>query len=293
MSKKIVNIVSLGHSGSTLLGNILGGHSKVFHIGELVAPIQKKREVICMECQDDSCPIWGGIINKEDVFGEYRLFQLWKSSKLKYRFSRLLQYNTKSIYHKLFDSLDDLQVVVDSSKSIEWYNYQRNKSNLKYQYIFLKREPKAVISSLMRVHNNDVEVAVDLVKVGIKRMNEFYNKLNPDELMIVAYEDLVQEIEVQVKALSNFIGLEEERMMVEFNDYPHHLIGGNQAGLIQKSKEKASKLSSIHGYNEKLNDYSFYKNLKGVSLDMRWKNKLNKEQIEFINNELEGNSFIY
>ena len=56
--KTIVSIISLGHSGSTLIGNLVGSHKSAIHLGEVVAPMEKKRPIKCMYCLDKDCPLW-------------------------------------------------------------------------------------------------------------------------------------------------------------------------------------------------------------------------------------------
>ena len=293
MTKTIINIVCLGHSGSTLLGNILGGHSSIFHIGELVAPMQKGKKIICMDCQDEPCPVWGKTITQKDLLREHRRFEFWKKSRIKFRLNDLMELRYKSIYERLFNSMEEVSFIVDSSKNIDWYKFQRKNNSFNVRYVFLKREPKAVISSLMRVHNNDLKNVVDIVKQSIANLNYFFHQLQSDQVIVMSYEKLATDFQTQIKFMAVSLGIKVEKGMYEFNQYRHHLIGGNQAVIIQKIFKKASKLSSIHGYNEGLNDYSFYKDLSGISLDERWKTKLSQKQMDYIDQELGSSCFAY
>jgi len=82
--KKIIYILSLGHSGSTLLDLLLSYHDKVIGLGEVYSVIGDKdsnleqTEDIC-SCgkQMSKCPVWSYSINKEGAEAGKNLIWKW------------------------------------------------------------------------------------------------------------------------------------------------------------------------------------------------------------------------
>jgi len=72
--KVVVFILSHGHAGSTLLGNVLGAHPQAIHLGEIVNPIERGGEIRCFYCGEQPCPVWNDIAQPKFVLSCYNKF---------------------------------------------------------------------------------------------------------------------------------------------------------------------------------------------------------------------------
>lgn len=293
MKKTIVFIICLGHSGSTLIGNILDSHSKGLHIGEIPSPLTKGYPVLCRSCLNLSCPIWGNVLTDKYI---RKVFQDYKSKiKNPSRFKKLLFFSqnySADIYTKLFEEYPYLKFIVDSSKNLTWYSYNTNPKKYDYKYIFLKRDLKAIYASLKRQEKpiNFKDALLDYYK-QIKKINKFYTNTSIKDKIFIDYERFCKNPEYYVNKLTNFLGIQYEEKMLNFQKHKHHLIGGNTK-LLFYGHNKIDELQKI--LNIKPKDTEYYKNLEGIKLDDRWKNELTKEEINYINNYFNKNEvYIY
>jgi len=283
MNKSICYIVSHGHSGSTLLGNIIGSHQEAIHIGELVAPIIKNRPIMCRDCLDEPCPIWGGIIAQNDLLDEYTFF---KKSHKSYLPSVILKNRRGDIYTKLFSSYHGLKVIVDSSKNFDWYRFQSKNKRFEHKFIYLKRNPVAIIASLKRRLGGDIGSLIARYNTQADGIKSFVSKTDSKNIIEVSYEQIVLSFKSEVQRICDFLHLEFQENMQQFNEVKHHLIGGNQANILQKKPEKADLMAKLVGYDPKLNDVLYYSKFQGLKLDDRWKNELSEQEIKFIKHKI-------
>jgi len=291
VSLKVLYIISLGHSGSTLLGNILDSHSKCIHAGELISPVTKKRRLVCMECIDDPCPIWGSLITQKDLEKNYSDFVGKDIISKAYKLLPLRRKNI--IYDRILYAYPAKSVLIDSSKNISWskYNVNNCKKKFQYRFIFLKRDVKAVFASYKRGYNQNVGDRLPYLNKSISKINDFYRSLSAELKVAVSYDELVEKPEGSLKHICDFLNLSYESDMLNFESMPHHICGGNQSGVIQKGTKKAKKLDSLIDFKTSADQLSYYSNLKGIKKDERWKSELTQEEKRNIDNTVTGFDF--
>jgi hypothetical protein len=272
----IVNIVSLGHSGSTLIGNVLGSHSKGLHIGELVAPLQKGKPIVCRACIAEPCPIWGTILTEKFLRSAYQHFLSKK------KIVGLFKTHNGEVFNRLFEQVPRLNFIVDSSKNVDWYQYNSANRKHKTKYVFLKREISALVASYKRAYNTTVDVSLPKAIKGLRSVNKLYESLNESEKFSLEYEQLVTNPESNIERLARFLGIEYEASMLNFNQHRQHLIGGNQGLLIQQDHSKIEQVDKLINYKTPESTIDYYKSLNGFTLDERWKFELTHEEKLFI-----------
>jgi len=277
--------VCLGHSGSTLLGNMLGSHNKGFHIGELVSPIKKGKPIVCRNCVGKPCPIWGSVLTEKFIKKVYLDFS---SSSF---YSSIFNYSGK-IYTKLFRQFNQLQFIVDSSKNIEWYKYNAQNKNYRHKYIFLKRNPSAIIASFKRGYNEDIEIVIPRIKGIIHQLNNFFMEISLQDKILIEYEDLIIKSEDTLSQICQFLGINYEESLNDFNSIEHHLIGGNQGLIIQQDHQKAKALDQLIDIVTPVKTVEFYKSIQGLQLDERWKTELTDVEKNIIDADLQD-AFTY
>jgi hypothetical protein len=154
LREKICFITGAAHSGSTLLGLILGSHSKTFFMGEankvtyFSDPNFEPERKYCRVCGKE-CKIWSKIDPDKD-----------------------------NVYEQLFN-LTKKSILIDSTKNLDWISRQlKNIKNVRISslMIFLKRDLRAVINSMARKYpNRTLERLINDWINQITETKKFYN----------------------------------------------------------------------------------------------------------------------
>lgn len=283
MERFIINIVCLGHSGSTLIGNILGSHSMGLHIGEVVSPLKKKRPIVCRHCLSQPCPIWGCVITESYLKEVYRNFVAYGNARRMSLIRRIFFTDySGGLYLKLFDKFHKKRFIVDSSKNINWYRYNAKNRRLSTKYIFLKRNVNAVLAAYKRGYQSHVSDYFDDINKSVASINNFYNEVAVKDRVVISYEDFIHTPLKHLKRLSEFAEIEYEPEMMNLKTQVHHLIGGNQGLLIQTNPSKAQQIDDLVKTKTPVSTIKYYANLDGLELDERWKDELTSFEIQQI-----------
>lgn len=263
-NKKIIFIISAGHSGSTLLTKLLGQQNGIFGGSELVnySNDSVRSEISYCSCKVPykNCKFWSEIAKKNDI-DNLQLFSILKKSKLPYlkllvtiffnwKFSSKIINKNISAYHALYRSifqLDNSEIIVDASKS--FFNALILASQMEYEsnFIFLKRDGRAVLNSYLKSH---YYVDIDGVKTKNKRVNfddkgvvEYWVKQNILGLILkfvryrktttIKYENLINDTDNQLDKLSNAIDVDFDHNILKFSE-EDHLFEGNSSRMNTK-----------------------------------------------------------
>lgn len=289
MERFIINIVCLGHSGSTLLGNILGSHSLGIHIGEVVSPLKKKRPIVCRHCLNSPCPVWGGVIEEQYLRKVYKSFVEDGNSSAINILKRIIRPSySGDLYVKLFDGFKEKKFIVDSSKNINWYSYNARNRRLSVKYIFLKRNVNAVLAAYKRGYQRQVSDYFADIDKNVGLLNDFYNTIPEKKKIVIAYEDLIESPASDLKRLCNFLNINVEQEMLNFTGKAHHLIGGNQGLMIQADPSKADQIDELVNTKTPASTVKYYSNLHGLTLDERWKIELTSAEMLQIENGIKN-----
>jgi hypothetical protein len=253
--KKVILICGAPHSGSTLLGLILGSHSKCFYAGEANKTrfinnnnsTGSSEDKACKVC-GKNCPIWGSFSLNEH--------------------ENLYQYLAKK---------SNRPVIIDSTKNIKWLKKQigmLKDLKLDIYLIYLSRDGRAVINSRIRKYK-DLNVA-DIIKdwkEHIIKTNSLYNNF-ADKKIKVKYEDLATNSEEIIQKICFFLNLKYEPKMLNYYEYEHHPLGGNTGtqSLLQNLEEGKSLIQL-----SERNQYYYQTHPLGIKLDLRWKEELSLE----------------
>lgn len=264
--KKVVFICGAGHSGSTLLGLILGSHSDCFYCGEAKnssfmddekRPIAKRT---CKICGLD-CPVWGNLTLSDRS-------QLYEQVSIK----------------------TQKEIIIDSTKESSWIEAQLEKiENTQWQpfLIFLQRDGRAVINSWLRKRpEKDAKEQVISWIEKIQSAKQIFNKF-ADKKIKIRYEELATKPEAQIQKICNLLEINYQPEMLKFYEHEHHPLGGNigTQSLVAKAQKEQVKSSYFHNAKDRLSYYQ--KHGLTIALDLRWKQELDPI-IERIFEEIAG-----
>ena len=252
LNKKVIFICGAPHSGSTLLGLILGSHSKCFYTGELnkikvLNSLEEHEDKYCKIC-GPNCPIWNNFTLDDEI----------------------------GLYNQLSEKTNKPNII-DSTKNIDWLKTQLKKienSNSKLYLIYILRDGRAVINSIMRKYkNSEPTKVIDNWINHIKATDKYYEDF-PGKKTKIHYESLASKPEDIIKELCNFLDISYENSMIKYFLHKHHPLGGNTGTqfLIIKAQENKENNSNIH-LSER-NEYYYSDHPLDIKLDLRWKEEL-------------------
>ena len=255
---KVIFICGAGHSGSTLLGMILGSHSHCFYTGEALktiyfhrdqTPIRKR---MCKFCGFD-CPVW----------------------------SKLDLNKSRDIYTQIMD-ITQKSVVVDSTKSIAWLQEKIAEvisSNITPYLIFLQRDGRAVVNSRIRKSpDQDISEIITAWVEKIRETEELFTECLQQKIKI-HYEELATQPDSIISHLCSFLELPYESSMLNYCEHEHHPLGGNSGTQSLVLKAQHQEFSSpLISRVETHEDY-YKEHPAEIKLDLRWQRELSQEAI--------------
>lgn len=239
------------HSGSTLLGLVLGAHPRVFYAGEanksrlLGDAATKLRKRTCKVC-GESCRVWSGL--------EMRKVDLYEA--LSERSGR--------------------PMIADSTKSIAWIDEQiamLAKLGVALHFFFLGRDGRAVLASGLRKRPETSAHDHAAAWVAQIRETEALALRFPGPVTRVRYEQLATDPDRVIADVTAALGLSPVAAMREPWAAEQHPLGGNAGtqSLLETQREDLA----IGGAKK---DY-YASHPRGFVLDMRWKNELSAEAL--------------
>lgn len=246
-----VALAGAGHSGSTLLGLVLGSHSRCFYAGEakksrfLGDPAKPLRKRACKLC-GEACPIWSRFRPDPDLF-------------------------------EALARLSGREAIVDSTKDVSWIRARRAElaaAAVPHKLVFLARDGRAVVNSRLRKDpSRDPAAVTDAWAAQVRATSALVAELGEDAL-VVRYEGLATAPETVARRVCDHLGLAFEPEMLRYETKPHHPLGGNTGtqSLIVRSQ----------GEDRGVPDRSraFYEPLRGgFRLDLRWREELPEQAL--------------
>jgi hypothetical protein len=255
-NRSTVFMVGAGHSGSTLLGLMLGAHPAVFYAGEAKKsaflgderkPLKKR---VCKLC-GPSCQIWGDLTPSD--FAASDLYEV-----LSERTAR--------------------PVVVDSTKATDWIGHGVAAVRARggdVRLIFLQRDGRAVVSSRLRKYpeTSAAEHARDW-RTQMEASRAFADAF-AGSVIEVRYEALATEPERELRRVASFLDLEFDTAMLTPWTTEQHPLGGNSGTQWLMARAQQSD-GSVLTLGDKTRDY-YETHPPAIVFDERWRRELSAE----------------
>lgn len=274
---ELVSIFGAGHSGSTLLDMIIGSHKAAFSLGEISRfneYVNNKQRCTCGLCVT-KCPIWSQVLEYLGQSG-YRIERLsdrfivsrhcsddrffvrmghflsivmflvpFNKRQNALRFICPETYARMCNAHQLYDTIcaiTQCQLVVDSSKSVHRFRLLQSLRPESTRGIFLTRDGRAVMNSLVNRAGLAPEEAARKWLHGQRYVLSMLRTLPSRRYIHVRYEALCRDTEVTVRGICDFLEIPFHSQMLAFREHMHHNIGGNRMrfGKTQSIKESVS-----------------------------------------------------
>lgn len=251
-------ITGVGHSGSTLLGMILGSNEACFYAGEadktrrLADPATPPRKRQCKICGAD-CPVWGGFVPRGDV----------------------------DLYEQLSERTGK-PVVVDSTKDVTWIGERAaevRRAGGQTALVFLLRDGRAVVSSRLRKSPEaDPEAVIRGWVEAIAEARRFFEGWAGPKAA-VRYEELATRPGAVTRELCGLLGLPHDAGMVEYYRREHHVLGGNSGtGYLVSRFQRQGAAGPTAAPPGRSRDY-YEGHPDGIALDLRWREELGADRL--------------
>lgn len=247
-------IAGAGHSGSTLLGLLLGSHPDAFYAGEaaktrfLGDTRKPEHKRVCKLCGPE-CPVWGDFVVAD----------------------------SPDLYEQLARKTG-AKVVIDSTKNLQWLDEKTEAVRAgggRAALIFLQRDGRAVINSRVRKYpERDPE---QLIRSWVQRMHKtqaLYDAFEGPKV-VVRYEELATAPARTLRRICEALDIAFDPEMLDFATREHHVLGGNNGTQWQvgrKLEDTFVKLSA------RTRDY-YGEHPEGIVLDLRWVDELPRDTL--------------
>jgi len=253
---KICFICGSGHSGTTLLGLILGSRPDAFFCGEainakLLQEIDKPRgKGMCKLCGPE-CRVWAGLDDGPDLY------------------DRIAAQTGRTL-------------IIDSTKSVSWIDEQNRMLTAKgtpSALVFMLRDGRAVLNSYIRRYpERSVRELIENWRGKILTMRALYNRF-PGAKAMVHYERLALHPEGEILRLCALLGIDYQPEMLHFYRHEHHPLGGNDGTQLLLARAAEVGVSGTPIVNSQWQIDYYRMHPLGIKLDQRWKQELAPENL--------------
>lgn len=223
---KLIYIVGMGRSGSTLLDILLDAHSQVRALGGVrrLAHYARKHPCPCGAESFYQCEFWGSV-----------------NAELQQRFGRTLE--TLDVHARddetfrqqnrgLFDVVSEVAsvpYVTDNSKSVQRLARMMAAPDIDVVPVHVLRDPRGRAQSLRKRKQQNYIPTFTYSHRSLR----LYQLLKDQEHIVVNYEKLAADPVGQLTKLMHRLELEFEPRQLEWADLPHHNIGS--ADVLRKT----------------------------------------------------------
>jgi Sulfotransferase family len=266
INQKICFIAGTGHSGSTLLGLLLGNHSSSFFCGEGKKSLYLQKENapahkrFCKFCGAD-CPIWSDLLLTPEL--------------------DLYEALAQQIWHK---QQQRSTLMIDSSSGIDWIQrqWQTVTTSAQPYLIFLQRDGRAVVNSYRRKYpERDLSEIIQNWRNKIQQTQELFDEFRGAKL-IVHYEELALHTDIVLERLCEFLGIAYEPEMRNFGNAEYHVLGGNNGTQYLVAHRQAQthpdKAQQFLSRMAAPNRQHYQTHNADIVLDVRWQTELSDAQ---------------
>jgi len=233
LSIKIIYLLGLGHSGTTLLGRLLGAHSDLVATGgtrNIPLFVRGRKSCSCGAIEPDGCPFWPRVDCALRGRGRsLATLECGHDDQKRLRHQALTDYFTAVL------EASGASVIVDTSRRRTYFSQLEQNPDLDLIRVHLFKDPRRQHSSSKRKGRSLRHAILTYVNRG-RRVRGMRPRGRP--VLHLSYEHLCSDPGGQVKRIMQSVGLEfQQRQLSEFGTTESHILGGN--------RQRAEKSSTI------------------------------------------------
>lgn len=233
MSIKIIYLLGLGHSGTTLLGRLLGAHSDVVATGgtkNIPLFVRGRKSCTCGAIEPDGCPFWSRVDRALRERG-----RSLATLECGYDDQKRLNHQALTDYYSAVLEASGATVIVDTSRRRTYFSQLEQNPDLELIPVHLFKDPRRQHSSSKRKGRSLLHTVLTYANRG-RRIRGMRPRGHP--VLHLSYEDLCSDPRVELNRIMQTVGLEfQQRQLSEFGTTESHILGGN--------RQRADKSSTI------------------------------------------------
>ncbi len=262
MTVKVLYILGLGHSGTTLLTRVLGAHSRIVATGgswNVPRFLAGRRDCACGATAPGDCPFWSRV---EAVLGERGLSLA--ELDLEKPHGRLDPESTR-IYFEAVAEAAGAEAIVDTTRRPSHLRALARVPGLELYPVHIFKNPRRQIASAKRKGGWWLPT---LWNYGMRGRRVRGLQRQWPNLVHVPYESFCRDPRGQLERMLAPAGLEvEDRQIESWGEQPIHILGGNR-----QRTNTSSEIRLDESWKERLTP--FERNLVRVWGDGTWRRNL-------------------
>lgn len=228
-------ILSAGHSGSTLLGFLLGANSKIFSAGEFHT-IFRDYTTTSQGVMPKEDAVWSSVINEwgphKIEIRQSKLSRFFNLNHFYYRRStdRVNVTELRDRYFKAFEKLlqetGKEMIVLASTNAEDEALLLAGDQRFELKIIHLTRDGRGVANSYAKKYGYPTK---QLFNWWRKQRKIFWTKnISRVPSYALSYEDIARKPNISMSQLCEFLEVDYEDDMLHFRSSDHRLINGNR-----------------------------------------------------------------
>lgn len=275
---RVVAVLGTSFSGSTLLNLILGAHSQIYAGGEMIGLFLNRNKALSGSCT--SCGLGCAYWNRDARNAAQ-----------------------KGNLYRLTARIFDKRIIVDSSKSIEWFkDTVHNGENVGVvpSYVLMVKHPirylasciiniagarphtpyKNLLGRIRGAYNRKALLDQWLAELADFYENFFLNlprDIGDAAFQVLHYERLVADPRCALSPLLKSFGLDYEPQLDDFYGADFHQIGGNNGAIYQTKRNWNGGDKDLPEFRRK-----FYEGNRALKIDNKYQNTLSSAEIEWL-----------
>lgn len=224
---KLLYIVGMGRSGSTLLDILLDAHSQVTALGGVrrLAHYANRHPCPCGASSFAACPFWSTL---DQTLSE-RLGASLTTVQVNSRDSAVFAEHNRTLFETAAE-IGGTEYVTDNSKSVSRLKRLMQRTDIEVIPIHVLRDPRGRAQSLRRRQNQDYLPTFSYSHRSLRLFALLYNRPH----IVVNYDRLAADPQLELSRLMERLGLAFEPGQLEWAWQAHHNIGS--ADVLRKTE---------------------------------------------------------
>jgi hypothetical protein len=247
---RVIYVAGVSHTGSTLLGHVLGDLEETCYLGQIRNTWQRgivENTLCTCNARFAECPFWGRVVERLPFAAEHQakaMSGLFREAVrppfgFPFRGTEMSQVNraafaapTETLYAAAGD-VAGVRQLVDSSKSSIYAAFLHRLPTIDLRVVHIVRDPRATAYSHLRRYSFGYGETFKL-SVWWLRSNAAIEKLGRTGVPYtrIRYEDFVEDPAASLSRIVDALGLPRSRLPIEGNVArlsKKHIVSGNRA----------------------------------------------------------------
>ena len=260
---RVIYLLGLGHSGTTLLGRLLNAHSQVVATGgtkNIPLFVSGRKSCACGASSPDECTFWSRVQAQLQIRG-LSLADL----DVGYDHHRF-DYQAVQTYYASVLTAADASVIVDTSRRRGYFRELARTPGVELVPVHIFKDPRAQCSSARR-KGRSIWPAIWNYKTRSRRVRSL--ACDWPGMVHVSYEALCQDPRGELGRMMAAAGLElEEQQINHWGEQETHILGGNRqrrstSSEIRLDESWRQRLTSLEqGVIQLLNGGEYRRNIE-------------------------------